>query len=126
WNQKAGQIAECAAAAANEPDAKVIALINLDGEGKIQVEEGRFLISRAAWSKVRPKENDAPAYHRETDEERAARERQASIQLTARNFYGRSLVGETPGFEVTRCSVDWKGKLQIQLTANDEPRDDIT
>jgi ParB/RepB/Spo0J family partition protein len=126
WNADAADITKRVKKAAKELGATVLAIVSIDDAGQPEIWSGKFLIGRDAWNEVKPEERTYGGYREPTPEERAAQERERKINRIATNLFGRSLVGETPGFLVTHCRVDGWGSdsesvIQVTLEKIDVP-----
>lgn len=108
--------------AAEKHGAVVWAVIQLDNDGKLKVSDRCFLVGKDGWEKTKPKQR-SESYHSMTDEERAALRRQQEIESWQAKLLGRSLLGETPGFGVTRCYVNHQGGLELELVKFETPFD---
>lgn len=94
---------------------QVAALVGVGREGAPEILDNAFLMSKAALEAAAPKKTDAAAPGGMSAEDRAKLDRERAIKSCAINLYGRSLVGETPGFVVTRVTPNWQGGLIIEL-----------
>jgi hypothetical protein len=114
--------------AAKEFGATVLPIVSIDDDGKPQLWPGKFHVGKDAWEKVTPadKRDESRGYVAPTPEEVAARNREHEIGKHMRRLYGRSLVGETPGFGVMDCRYDRHNKrVVVELVRFDETNADI-
>jgi ParB/RepB/Spo0J family partition protein len=126
WDGAAGEYRDAArvrklAKAIADAGGEVRAIAEVNRDGVAELVEDAFLVGKAAFEAARPKakENEHGAAGM-TTEEREAHNRSLRVQACAANLYGRQLVGNTPGYVVTRCYLDWRGNIEIELLSTGE------
>lgn len=103
--------------AAEKHGGAVWAVVGIDGNGKLAVANKTFAVGKDAWEKSAPKKDkdDHSSHGGMSDEEREAHNRKVEINRQAERLFGRSILGETPGFGVIDTSADRDGHLRITL-----------
>lgn len=127
YGVEAGAFFDRVRSAAEQHGAKVVALVDVNGQGdEIEVVSGKFLVSKDGWEASAPAGAPESGGGGESAAEQAARMREHQIERRMEQLYARTLIGDTPGFEILNVSAGGHHDQRMTITLNRiEKADDV-